>query len=69
MNASDLEAARNEAKYLNRMNHPNVIRIIDMFEDVENITIVLPLLDTSLFHFLRKLEKPLNENETGRIFK
>ena len=33
MDANDLMSARNEAKFLKRLNHPNVIQIIHMFED------------------------------------
>ena len=68
MDSNDLESARNEAKFLQRLNHPNVIHIIDMFEDDENIIIVLPLFDKSLFDYLRKLGKPVDENEARRIF-
>ena len=44
MDEDDIESARNEAKFLKRLDHPNVIRVIDMFEDTENIIIVLPLM-------------------------
>ena len=68
MDDGEKEAARNEANYLRRLNHSNVIKCIDMFEDDKNIIIVLPLMQTTLFEYLKKQSKPLSEDQAKTVF-
>lgn len=55
MKAEELELQRNEIQILKRCNHPNVIRLIDYFETIEQIFLVLEYLDGGdLFDYLKE---------------
>ena len=44
MEMDDIESAKSEVKFLRRLNHPNIIQIIDVFENDDTFIIILPLL-------------------------
>ena len=69
MQPDDLESAKKEVQYLQRLNHPNVIRIIDKFENDLTIIIVLPLFNSDLHDYLYGRLEPLDEEEAKRVFK
>ena len=66
---ADVDAARNEAKVLKKLKHPNVLPCIDMFEYPSLITTVFPLMKQTLRQYLDKREKRLSEEEAIDIFK
>lgn len=60
-----------EIKILERLDHPNIMKIFDCFEDSQNVTIVLEYVaGISLNSYLAKVpEHRLDESEVCKIFK
>ena len=69
MTEDDQWSARNETKFLLRLDHPNVIKIVDFFENFTNIIIVLPLMQMTLLDYTKHRNQPCDEEEGLKIFK
>jgi len=55
MKPEELELQRNETQILKRCNHPNIIKLIDYFETIEQIYLVLEYLEGGdLFDYLKE---------------
>ena len=54
MNSYELEVQRREIDVLKICQHPNVIRLLDVYEDIENIYMVIEYLEGGdLYHYLK----------------
>ena len=50
----DIDAAHKEMEILSQLRHPNVLRCYDMFESPDTLIIVLPLMKSTLYDYLKK---------------
>ena len=66
---SQLKYAKNEAKILKRLEHPNIIKLIDFFESEEEIVLVLPLYQCTLEEYLELRSTNISEIEALEIFR
>lgn len=68
MSSSDLELVRQEIEMLKICQHPNLIRMLDVFENPEFIYIVMELLEGGdLFSYLENLEFKIPERRAIKI--
>jgi len=49
----DVDRSRDEAHLLFDMEHPNIIRALDFFQHAGYSVLLMPLVDTTLFHYMR----------------
>jgi polo-like kinase 4 len=64
------ERVRNEVEIHTQLKHPNILELLDFFEDDKNVYIVSELCKKGeLYSFMKKhLRRPLTENEASKIF-
>jgi serine/threonine protein kinase len=68
MKASALELQRNEIEVLKVCQHPNIIRMIDVFESPDYFFIVLEYLEGGdLFDYLQRRDFDINEERARQI--
>ena len=68
MNSQDLELVKEEIEIMKVCQHPNLIRLLDVFENAENIYIVMELMKGGdLFAYLEKCNFVLPEKTAARI--
>jgi len=68
MSVKDLEFVRNEIETLKMCQHPNIIKLLDLFENIEHIYIVMEFLDGGdLFYFLEKRKFKIPEERARKI--
>ena len=68
MSQQDLELVRQEIEILKMCQHPNIIRMLDVFENIDHIYIVMENLDGGdLFSFLEKRKFKLPEQRAAKI--
>ena len=70
---ADLPKFKNEINILSKMDHPNIIRLFEIFEDARNISIIMELCEGgNLFekiNILAEKDKSFSEKEAVKIFK
>ena len=67
-NKKDLERIDKEIKYMKMLNHPNIVKIYEIFEDKDNYYISMEYVSGGeLFNYIVK-NKRLNENETSFFY-
>ena len=67
-NNKDLERIDKEIKYMKMLNHPNIVKIYEIFEDKDNYYISMEYVSGGeLFNYIVK-NKRLNENETSFFY-
>ena len=68
LSVEDLASAKREVEIMKVCQHPNIVRILDTFENVEYIYIVLEILDGGdLFEYLEKRDFRISENRTRTL--
>ncbi len=68
MSQQDIELVRQEIEILKICQHPNLIRMLDVFENVEHIYIVMELLEGGdLFSYLEKRRFHVPEQRAAKI--
>ena len=68
LSAMQLEAARNEERVMKSLDHPNVLKVNDMFESPQFLVIVMPIMKMSLLDYLKERQFQLSEEEARQIF-
>jgi serine/threonine protein kinase len=64
----ELELQRREISVLKMCNHPNVVKLIDTFEDSQNFYIVLEYMSGGdLFEFLNRKDFKITEDQARKI--
>lgn len=64
----ELEMLRNEIEVLKICNHPNIVKLIDIFEDSKKIHLVLELLKGGdLYDYMEKREFKVKEKRVMEI--
>ena len=67
-NKKDLERIEKEIKYMKKLNHPNIVKIYEIFEDNDNFYISMEYVSGGeLFNYIVK-NKRLDENETSFFY-
>ena len=67
-NKNDLERIEKEIKYMKKLNHPNIVKIYEIFEDDDNYYISMEYVSGGeLFNYIVK-NKRLDENETSFFY-
>jgi len=65
-----LDLQRNEIEVLKMCQHPNIVRMVDVFENTDYIFIVLELLQGGdLYDYFRKREFNVSEDRSKEIFR
>ncbi|RKP17910.1 Plk4 kinase, partial [Rozella allomycis CSF55] len=68
--ASLLERVKNEIRIMSQLSHPNVLAILDYYEDDNNVYIVMEKCSKGeLFAHMRRLKRPLKEDEAVEVFR
>ncbi len=68
MTQQDVELVRQEIEILKICQHPNLIRMLDVFENVDHIYIVMEILDGGdLFAYLEKRKFRIPEQRASKI--
>ncbi len=63
----DLENLKREIEILKLCQHPHIVRLLDVFEDHEQICMVMERLDVSLMAYVEKRGSGLPEERTAKI--
>ena len=67
-NNKDLERIEKEIKYMKKLNHPNIVKIYEIFDDKDNYYISMEYVSGGeLFNYIVK-NKRLDENETSFFY-
>ena len=67
-NKKDLERIEKEIKYMKKLNHPNIVKIYEIFDDKDNYYISMEYVSGGeLFNYIVK-NKRLDENETSFFY-
>jgi serine/threonine protein kinase len=70
MNAHDLSFHRREIDMLKMCQHPNIIKLIDVYESLDFIFIILEYMEGGdLFDFLEIRDHHISEKPALKIFK
>jgi len=64
---NDKDNIKVEIQLLSKLNHPNIIKLIETFEDDENLYLVMELMPQDLLHYTMK-HKKLSEEESRLAF-
>lgn len=65
-----LDLQRNEIEVLKMCQHPNIVKMIDVFENPDYIFIVLELLEGGdLYDYFRKRDFNVSEDRSKAIFR
>lgn len=68
--SDQIQAQRNECEILKMCQHPNVIRMIDLFENEKSIFIVFEFMEGGdLFDYLRRRDFSIREKLAKKLFK
>ena len=68
MTAQDVDLVKQEIEILKMSQHPNLIRMLDVFENTEHIYIVMEILDGGdLFSYLEKRKFRIAEQKAAKI--
>ena len=69
MSDSDKESMMTEIEVLKQLDHPNIVRLYDVYEDQKYICLVMELMNgEDLFQYLQK-ENIIPENKAREIIK
>ena len=68
MSQQDIELVKQEIEILKMCQHPNLIRMFDVFENIDHIYIVMEILDGGdLFSYLEKRKFKIPEQRASKI--
>lgn len=68
LNSEEIRLVEKETKILNTIKNPNVVKLIDFWESFDSLNYILEYIKgDDLTNFLRKLNRPLDENEAKKI--
>ena len=69
MNSENMKKILYETNLMKKLNHPNITKILDLFEDKEYILIIMEYINGgNLFSFLKKRRK-VSEKTAKFLFK
>ena len=70
LSSNELNMIKNEIDILKTCQHPNIVKLYDVFEDIERIHIIMELIEgPDLFCYLEKRDFDINELEANKIIK
>ena len=68
ISSNEFNMIKNEIDILKICQHPNIVKLYDVFEDIERIHIIMELIEgPDLFCYLEKKDFDINESEANKI--
>ena len=68
ISSNEFNMIKNEIDILKICQHPNIVKLYDVFEDIERIHIIMELINgPDLFCYLEKKDFDINESEANKI--